>query len=293
MDNMISNTYGKRIELFLVNGNADGIITCEVSNWNGKAIKIPRSEIQECKRDDIQKTGVYFLICKEDDGSNSIYIGEAENIKSRILCHINDYNADKEEFYWFELVAFTGNDLNKASIRYLEHRLTTIAKNNKRAKILTKNTYKNTVLKESEISPLEEFLYYIKLIMNTLGYKFLEPVVSQETKNEEYLFLKSKGVEAKGLITNEGFVVLKGSEIVEEVTKSFSKDSRNKLRTQLITDGIIKKFKFTQNYIFSSPSSAASIIRGNATNGANEWKNSKGESINKFQQKLIDESTSC
>ena len=33
--------YGKAIELFLVNGTADSLITAELSNWNGKAIKIP------------------------------------------------------------------------------------------------------------------------------------------------------------------------------------------------------------------------------------------------------------
>ncbi len=37
--------YGKSIELFLVNGNADSIVTAELSNWNGKAIKIPRIEV--------------------------------------------------------------------------------------------------------------------------------------------------------------------------------------------------------------------------------------------------------
>ena len=37
--------YGKTIELFLVNGTADSIITAELSNWNGKAIKIPRIEV--------------------------------------------------------------------------------------------------------------------------------------------------------------------------------------------------------------------------------------------------------
>ena len=33
--------YGKAIELFLVNGTADSLITAELSNWNGKAIKYP------------------------------------------------------------------------------------------------------------------------------------------------------------------------------------------------------------------------------------------------------------
>jgi hypothetical protein len=31
--------YGKAIELFLVNGTADSLITAELLNWNGKAIK--------------------------------------------------------------------------------------------------------------------------------------------------------------------------------------------------------------------------------------------------------------
>lgn len=32
--------YGKAIELFLVNGTADSLITAELSNWNGKAINL-------------------------------------------------------------------------------------------------------------------------------------------------------------------------------------------------------------------------------------------------------------
>ena len=32
--------YGKPMELFLVNGIADCLIPTELSNWNGKAIKI-------------------------------------------------------------------------------------------------------------------------------------------------------------------------------------------------------------------------------------------------------------
>lgn len=57
--------YGKSIELFLVNGTADSLITAELSNWNGKAIKIPRIEVSACNRDDIKQAGVYFLFCKE------------------------------------------------------------------------------------------------------------------------------------------------------------------------------------------------------------------------------------
>lgn len=40
--------YGKAIELFLVDGDANGLITAELSNWNGKAIKIPRTDVKDC-----------------------------------------------------------------------------------------------------------------------------------------------------------------------------------------------------------------------------------------------------
>ena len=83
--------YGKSIELFLVNGTADSLTIAELSNWNGKAIKIPRIEVSSCYREDIAQAGVYFLFCKEDDGTDSVYIGEAENVKERLLQHLRDY----------------------------------------------------------------------------------------------------------------------------------------------------------------------------------------------------------
>ena len=114
-------TYGKVIELFLVNGTADSLITAELSNWNGMAVKIPRVELSSCNNDDITKPGVYFLFCKEDDGSDSVYIGEAENVQERLKQHVRDYQSDKETYYWNTAVIFVGRDLNKAMIRYLEN----------------------------------------------------------------------------------------------------------------------------------------------------------------------------
>ena len=124
--------YGKLIELFLVNGTADSLVIAELSNWNGKAIKIPRIEVASCNRDDIKQAGVYFLFCKEDDGSDSVYIGEAENVKERLVQHLRDYQAEKEKYYWSTAVIFVGRDLNKALIRYLENRFVEIARNCKR-----------------------------------------------------------------------------------------------------------------------------------------------------------------
>ena len=40
--------HGETIEMFLVDGDAGGLVTAELSNWNGKAIKIPRTMVKNC-----------------------------------------------------------------------------------------------------------------------------------------------------------------------------------------------------------------------------------------------------
>jgi molybdenum cofactor cytidylyltransferase len=76
--------------------------------------------------------------------------------------HLRDYAAEKETYYWNTVVLFVGRDLNKALIRYLESRLVDMARDSKRYLVLTKNTYRKTILKESQIAAMEEFLDNIK-----------------------------------------------------------------------------------------------------------------------------------
>lgn len=273
-------SYGKTIELYLANGSPDGIITAELSNWNGKAIKIPRSEVADCDRDDFKSAGVYFLFCKEDDGKDSVYIGEAENIKKRLVLHMNDYNKGKELYYWNTAVCFIGRDLNKALIRYLENGLFDMAKAAKRYNVLTKNTYKNTVMKESQISAMEEFIDNIKILTSALGYKVLEP--APETQDiTEHLYCNGKDCCGIGFLSANGFTVLKGtkvSEIANDSLETYHK-SYYKLRTTLENDGTIVDGVFTVNYEFNSPSAASTIIKGYNTNGTKEWKTDSGVTL--------------
>ena len=200
-------SYGKAIELFLVNGTADSLITAELSNWNGKAIKIPRTEVSGCNRDDVKGAGVYFLICQEDDGTDSVYIGEAENVQDRLVQHLREYQSGKEKYYQNTAVIFVGRDLKKALIRYLENRFVEIARECGRYAVLTKNTYKNTVMKESQIASMEEFIDNVKILINTLGYKVLVPA-PKATDDTVYLYCKGSGASATGFVSIGGFTVL-------------------------------------------------------------------------------------
>lgn len=281
--------YGKSIELFLVNGTADSLITAELSNWNGKAIKIPRIEVASCNRDDVSSAGVYFLFCKEDDGSDSVYIGEAENVKERLVQHLRDYQAEKEKYYWTTAVIFIGRDLNKALIRYLENRFVEIARNCKRYIVLTKNTYRNTVMKESQIAVMEEFVDNVKILISALGYKVLEPLnkpIVKKVDDENSLeaeelslhlerTIKGLGkVEADGIRTAEGFVVLHGSHIAAEDDDTIPSVLKEKRRKVSTADGVLQ-----EDVLFSSPSYAAMFVIGKSANGLTSWKDGKGRSL--------------
>ena len=282
--------YGKSIELFLVNGTADSLVIAELSNWNGKAIKIPRIEVSSCNRDDIKQAGVYFLFCKEDDGSDSVYIGEAENVKERLVQHLRDYQSEKERYYWNTAVIFVGRDLNKALIRYLENRFVEIAKASKRYVVLTKNTYRNTVMKEAQIAVMEEFADNVKILINALGYKVLEPLVPVDSSGTtlDELYITSGSLNAKGKITNEGFVVLAGSNVNEIKSRKSLSAGMQKLRQKLFDSNKVENLTTTEDILFTSSSAAADFILGYSVSGPQKWKTKDGRSLKEIEYRQSD-----
>lgn len=284
--------YGKSIELFLVNGTADSLIIAELSNWNGKAIKIPRIEVSSCNRDDIIQAGVYFLFCKEDDGSDSVYIGEAENVKDRLVQHLRDYKFEKEKYYWSTAVVFIGRDLNKALIRYLENRFVEIARASKRYLVLTKNTYRNTVMKESQIAVMEEFVDNVKILINALGYKVLEPFAqvdsSTTTIDDELLYITSGLVNATGKVTAEGFVVFAGATLNEKMSVKSLSAGMQKQRQELFDSSKVNNLVTTEDILFSSSSAAADFILGYSVSGPRTWKTKDGRTLKELEDKQVD-----
>jgi len=50
------------IRLFLPRGDAKSLRTAEISNWTGKAIAAPRTELDELlQREELEKAGIYIL----------------------------------------------------------------------------------------------------------------------------------------------------------------------------------------------------------------------------------------
>lgn len=283
--------FGKTIKLFLIDGDTNGRLTCELSNWTGKAYKIPRNSIKICSdRPELQTTGVYMLINKSADLSEKgqLYIGEAEDIFKRLTQHV------KEKDFWNESIVFISKDdnLNKAHIKYLENRLHEIALNANRFDLINTQKPTQSSISESDKAEMEEFLSNILTLVSTLGYNAFEQIRQIDTKlqfdKEDALFYISaaRGANGIGKPTSEGFVVFENSQIADPITNSYPK-AMLKLRDTLISDGVITKEQdkliLKRDYLFSSSSSAAMIIMGRSANGLTEWKMKSGKTLQDYE----------
>jgi Domain of unknown function (DUF4357) len=95
------------------------------------------------------------------------------------------------------------------------------------------------------------------------------------------LYIDGKGSNAEGLVSSGGFTVRAESRIVRNPTPTFQRTrGLATLRARLIRDGVLAEaddsFYFKKDYEFTSPSTAASIVRGCQTNGLAAWKTSDG-----------------
>ena len=188
---------GKNFNLFLIDGEVTGRIKCTLSNWTGLAYKIPRSYLEKSKeRQDLKQSGIYFLIEKNENGDDEVYIGQAstrkngEGVLFRVIEHLKDNK------YFSEVVILTtqNNSFGPTEISYLENRFTNIA--------LETGRYKVRNVTEEKESELEEFIEFSKMVLGVLGYKVFIPILNTTEKIIEknqkeskfYLSRKSKKI---------------------------------------------------------------------------------------------------
>ena len=275
---------GKSINLYLMDGEPSGRIKCTLANWTGIAYKIPRLQLEECKdRDDLKQSGVYFLFGHDDETDKFlVYVGQAGARKNGegILNRLSEHKKNPDKDYWNEAVAFTtqNNSFGPTEISYLEHSFCELAKDANR--FIVKNGNDPTIgnIAEEKESELQEFIEHARMIMGVLGYKVFEPLVSYskydgsteaKTKERVQLFFTQKGIIAQSMRTEEGIVLLSGSQISDKLTKSCP-EYIVKLRT-LHKDKIDADNKTTEDILFSSPSAAAAFVGGASLKSATTY----------------------
>lgn len=289
---------GKKLTVYMIDGTEYGPRFSEIGNWVGKAIYSPRATVNKImNREEFDNPGIYCLKGDPTDEAfnEKIYIGEAENIRTRLKQHLSDPNKDFKE-----LIFFISKDelLTKTQIRYLESRIVQIAINAKTAQIDNGNSPSLPTLHEADISDMEYFLEQMKLILPVMGFNFLISSTASNTKETSEIkesnvhstyFIKTKTFKATMQETDQGYIVLKGSEAKKDLSPSCTETYRNMQRKLLETNIMIEKngqLIFAEDAVFNSPSAASNMVLGRNSNGFTEWVTKRGKTFKEIQEQI-------
>jgi hypothetical protein len=196
--------------------------------------------------------------------------------------------------FWNEAIIFISKDenLNKAHVKFLENRLYEMAKSAGRYIIDNSSTPTLSSISESDRAEMEEFLDNIKMLVNTLGHKVFDEKREVKPKQKQGVFFirAARGADAQGEPTSDGFVVFKGSKAAVNVVNSMSQNFIN-LRQSLIEKKILTisddHLFFSEDCIFSSPSTAAAVVMGRNANGLTEWRQNDNQTLKDFESIIV------
>lgn len=278
----------KTVQLFLMDGTAQGRIKASLSNWTGVAYLLPRTTLNECTdRADLSQNGIYFLLGQDDDGNDTVYVGQARSRKNQngLLGRIFEHRGD--EPYWTHAIAITttGDYFGPTDISYLENRFYLQAKTAGRAILTNKSEPATSNVTEEKQAELDEFQATAQLIIGSLGHRFLEKPSAEARLNESstdadagtdadapLLFFSYAGATATGRQTPDGFVIYAGAKLRPETefTRSAPVSARKaRMRHQ---DSIDKTGTLTADVLFNSPTGAAGFLGGASLSGNDKWR---------------------
>lgn len=282
---------GKTIQIYLTDGEPTGIRTAELTTSISKAVIIPRKRLSEASsRSELTQAGLYFLFENQGQGSDSrVYIGQSLNCLKRL----KEHNSDGKKDYWNLAVAFItkDNSFTPTHLSYLEHMAITKAKEARRYPVENVVQPANFAISESMESECEDHFDVIKVLLGTLGlpvFKRLSQSEPTEEAQDQVFKLEKRGANARGMMVDEGFLILAGSTGQLEVTNSYD-PGKLELRNRLIEQGVLLVerdcIQFTQDFLMGTPSGAAMLVCGRSTNGWTAWTNDKGVTINAIFRK--------
>ena len=278
--------------MFLIDGTPTGLIKCTIGNWIGIVHKIPKSELERCKkRDDLKQSGVYFLFgASNETGKPVAYVGQSVNRKNGegILKRLLEHKKNSDKDYWKYAVVITtaNNSFGSTEISYLENKFCKLAVDANRYEIKNNNDPSLGNITEEKESEMEEFISNVRLIMWALSIDIFEPVTdiqinSQKDSDELFLYLKRK-IKAINFTVNamckkidKGFVLLKGSKISPRVADNMSIGCRKLRKTSKISEDNI----LLEDITFQTPSSAGEFVIGSSCDGWRNWKNKDGVTL--------------
>src|SRR5699024_3608177 len=198
---------------------------------------------------------------------------------------------NKKEF-WNEAITFISKDenLNKAHIKYLENRLFETATTLDRYAVNNGSIPTKPSISEPDQAEMEVFIKNIKILTNTLGHKVFEEkrqVYSVEDQKEKIFHIKAaRGADASGEPTSDGFVIFEDSKVATSEVNSIPHHVhrlRNELKKEEVTQIECGHYIIKEDYLATSPSSAAALVMGRSANGLVEWKLQDATTLKEYE----------
>jgi hypothetical protein len=281
----------KTIQLFLPDGEPRGIRIAEITTRIVQAVQVPRARLDRIMgRAELDHIGIYILFGESDERAKPVaYIGQTEDLRVRLKKH----HADRE--FWTTAVFLISktDSFTLAHIRYLEWYAIKQATEAGRYTLDNGNGGSKPYITEPMEADVLDAFETGSVLLSTLGFPLFEPVAGKVKSETEQTTYFCAGPEAKGMgrLVPDGFVVLKGSTARAESVPSAHKYIATKRQTMVASGVLVPEgntsLRFTEDYLFDSPSGAAMLVLGRTANGWNDWKAADGRTLNEIERNDI------
>jgi hypothetical protein len=159
------------IRIFVPDGDPEGVRLIDRMNWTGLGIFFPRSKWLEVRqRPEFLRTGIYILVGFPDDDLPTVYIGQADGVRSRIDSHYQT----KDFWAWGIIFVSNGGGLNRAHVTWLEYALVNRAAASGQCRLDNGNAPQEPGLSEAEKADIQAFLKDILQILPLVGLRAFE-----------------------------------------------------------------------------------------------------------------------
>lgn len=274
----MTNQQAKTLQIFFPTGEPRGIRIAEVTTRIVQAVLIPRSELVEAKkRPEFGQVAIYMLFGEPEESAKPVvYIGQTEDRRKRLDWH----NSNKD--FWRTAILGISKTQNFTSshIQYLEWLCIQKAKEVNRFTLDNDQSVCKPFVTEPMEADLLDTFETLATLVSALGYPVFDLITKADTA--EKFYCHGPGADAVGEFVEDGFVVRKDSIARLDLVPSAG-ETVNSARTKLQQSGVLLEqnghLRFTQDYLFSSPSGAAAVVMGRTANGWIEWKDAEGQTL--------------
>ena len=277
----------RTIQIFLPGGDPRGIRVAEITTGIVQVIEVPRSLLAEfLKMPESNQVALYFLFGEAEDGTErKVYIGQTGDLRARLVKH------NKEKEFWQRALILISrtNSLTQTHALFLEWHCLQVCK----AAGRYSDENGNGGSKPHTPAPLQADCFEIfqtgQVLLSTLGYPVFDPVKpASATKADEQFYCTASGIDGRGLYTEEGFVVLRGSTGRKANAASVIGTAMEKFRAKLLESGVMRAdgdmVIVEKDHLFRTPSGAAIALLGTHVNGWTAWKSKNGKTLDALKR---------